>query len=295
MLDISHSPRMIGWVQEPRDCLPPPPPPSRRMFLRNTFLKLIFNVILRDLLTLAFAQNPAFDSRVHDPTDGPETYLAAVPLLRRVPHVLALGLWLANDFVVFHRIAALACVGLGRSSPTLWPNIWGRWGDAYTIRKLWGRTWHQTMRPMLSALGRLVANKFLQFPRGTNLSSYTQLYTAFFLSGVFHFAGEFMYERRLVYYSLKFFPLQAIAITFEDFIIYLAKRVLLRWGMKLDPGGTNESWVEVVLRVMGYCWVTLWFCLVLPVYVDGGSAAGVYALDRRPIAQILFSAWKRWV
>ena len=41
---------------------------------------------------------------------------------------------------------------------------------------------------MFAGLGRLVANKFLKFPRGTNRSSYTQLYVAFFLSALFHFS-----------------------------------------------------------------------------------------------------------
>ncbi|KAF9780806.1 hypothetical protein BJ322DRAFT_1081825 [Thelephora terrestris] len=284
MLDITHSSRMVGWVQEPKDCLPPPPPPSRTTFLWNTLLKLITNFLLLDLLTYVFAQNPVFDPRVHDPTDSPETYLAAVPLFRRAPYVLAFGLWLALFFKVLHNIAALVFVGLGRSSPTLWPDIWGRWGDAFTLRKLWGC--------MLSGPGKLVANKILRFPRGTNLSSYTQLYVAFFLSAVFHFGGEFMYERRMVYRSFKFFPLQAVAITLEDFIIFIAKHLLLKRGIKLNPGNPDESWAEAVVRVVGYCWVTLWFCLTLPGYIDGASLAGNYTMDRLPIAQFLFDRWK---
>lgn len=138
MLDITHSIRMVGWVQEPRGCLPPPPPPSRRIFLRRTFLKLCANYVLFDLLTLVFAQSPVFDPRVHDPTDGPETYLAAIPLLRRTPYVLAFGLWLALWFQIPHNIGALLFVGLGFSSPTLWPDMWGSWRDAYTLRKFWG-------------------------------------------------------------------------------------------------------------------------------------------------------------
>ena len=138
MVDIACSVRMVGWVQEPRDCLPPPPTPSRRKFLLKTLLKIITNLTLLDIFTLMLAQNPAFDSRVHDPSDGPETYLAAVPFLRRVPYVLVFGLWVAAAFSLTHNIVALVCVGLGGSSPTLWPSIWGRWGDAYTIRKLWG-------------------------------------------------------------------------------------------------------------------------------------------------------------
>ena len=138
MLDLAYCVRMVGWVQEPRNGIPPPPPPERRTFLWNTFLKLIMNFVIMDLTNSVFALSPAFDSRVHDPTDGPETYLAAVPLLYRVPYILPYGIRTGAVVGTMHNIMALVCVGLGGSSPTLWPDIWGRWGDAYTLRKFWG-------------------------------------------------------------------------------------------------------------------------------------------------------------
>ena len=143
-------------------------------------------------------------------------------------------------------------------------------------------------------LGRLVANKFLKFPRGTNRSSYTQLYLAFFLSGIIHFAGDFMHERRLVYHSFKFFILQAVAITFEDLVIYTAKRLRQWGGIGLKPGKADESWGESAVKVIGYCWVGLWFCLALPVWVDGTSVAGIYDTDSGPIAQFVWDTWKKW-
>ena len=139
MLDIAYSPRMVGWVQEPRGCLPPHPPPSRRTFLWKTFVQFVTNAILiPDLVTLVLGQTPALDSRLHDPTDGPETYLAAVPLLHRVPYVLAYAIRVAAFITTPYCLAALVSVGLGLSSPTLWPDMWGSWGNAYTIRRLWG-------------------------------------------------------------------------------------------------------------------------------------------------------------
>ena len=138
MIDIAYSFRMVGWVQEPQNCSPPHPPPSRLTFLKKTFPKLIINAIIFHFASSVLALTPAFDSRLHDPTDGPETYLAAVPLLRRVPYVLVRGLWVAGGMEVCHCSLALACVGLGFSSPTLWPDFWGRLGDAYTVRKFWG-------------------------------------------------------------------------------------------------------------------------------------------------------------
>jgi len=138
MVDVAYCVRMVGWVQEPRNGIPPHPPPSRRTFLWKTFLKLIINIIMVDFSTSVFAMSPAFDSRVHDSADGPETYFAAVPFLRRAPYILPFGIMMGTSMGVMHNIAALVCVGLGQSSPTLWPDMWGRWGDAYTVRKLWG-------------------------------------------------------------------------------------------------------------------------------------------------------------
>ncbi|KAF9650495.1 hypothetical protein BDM02DRAFT_1382275 [Thelephora ganbajun] len=294
MVDIAYSIRMVGWVQEPRNSLPPHPPPSRPNFLWKTFLKFIYHFVTVEFTSFLFSGNPAFDSRVHDPTDGPETYLAAVPLLRRVPYILAYGIIIRAAVSITHNIAALVCVGLGRSSPTLWPDMWGLWGDAYTVRKLWGQTWHQQMRTTFAGLGRLVANKFLKFPRGTNRSSYAQLYTAFFLSGIFHFAADFMFEKRMVYRSFNFFFLQAVAITFEDFVIYIVKGLLLRRGIELKPGKVHGSWAEVVVRVIGYCWVIIWFCLTLPIWLDEASTVGFNNVDRGPGTKFLLDIWKRW-
>ena len=136
--------------------------------------------------------------------------------------------------------------------------------------------------------GRLVANKFLGLPRGTNLSSYTQLYVAFFLSAILHFSGDFAFEKRIVSRSFRFFLLQAVGITFEDLVIYTTKRLLRRGGKADIP------WIAVVVRVIGYCWVTLWLCWTLPVWLDEFNALGFSSADRRPIAQFLLNKWNRW-
>ena len=146
----------------------------------------------------------------------------------------------------------------------------------------------------VSGLGKLVANRILKIPRGTNASFYTQLYVAFFVSGLIHQAGDCLFEKRIVYRSLNFFLLQAVAITFEDFVIYIAKRFLLRWGIKLTPGKAGESWTEMFVRVMGYCWVVVWFCFSWPMFHDGLSVIGYNSIDRGHISQFLLDAKTRW-
>ena len=137
-VDIAYSMRMIGWVQEPRNAMPPRPLPSRQTFLRKTFSKLIVNAIVADLSAFVFALSTTFDYSPRNPTDAPETFLTAILLLRRVPYTLSYGIGAGALISATYNTVALACVGLGRSSPTLWPDIWGRWGDAYTLRRLWG-------------------------------------------------------------------------------------------------------------------------------------------------------------
>lgn len=141
-------------------------------------------------------------------------------------------------------------------------------------------------------LGRLVSNKLLKFPRGTTRSSCTQLYLAFFLSALLHFPGDFMVQKEMVYYSFKFFLLQAVAITFENLVIYIAKRSLRQRGIELEAGKVDGSWAGVVLRVIGYCWVTLWFCLTFPVWLDELDTKGFGRINRGPITQFVLDTWK---
>lgn len=59
---------------------------------------------------------------------------------------------------------------------------------------------------MLSRFRKLAANRFFKFPPGTNLSSYAQLYVAFFMSAACYFGRGFMCERRMIYRSYRSFP-----------------------------------------------------------------------------------------
>ena len=103
-----------------------------------------------------------------------------------------------------------------------------------------------------------------------------------------------MYEKRMVYRSFEFFLLQAVAITFEDLVIYIAKRLLPRGMIDTNLGKEDESWRGVAARVVGYCWVALWFCLAMPIWVDGASAVGFFNTDRGPITQVILGTWKQW-
>jgi hypothetical protein len=106
---------------------------------------------------------------------------------------------------------------------------------------------------ILQSHGRY-ATKQLGLGRGTNASAYTQLYIGFFISGVIHQFGDYTLLRNWSGGSVLWFTMQAMAITFEDGVIALAKRCGLSGGL-----GT---------RILGYLWVWTWFACSLPLWAD---------------------------
>lgn len=101
----------------------------------------------------------------------------------------------------------------------------------------------------------------LGFKPGTNGSSYTQLYTAFFISGITHIGGDAVLNSSRLGISSPFFLYQAFAITFEDMIIATARRA----------GVTETKWT----RKMGYVWVICWFVVTATPWVTAVGVAGV--------------------
>ena len=90
----------------------------------------------------------------------------------------------------------------------------------------------------------------LNIERGTPLSSYTQLWLAFAISGTMHANSMRGLPRPLNITTtectigmLRFFLWQALAITVEDFIMWACRRSL---------GGMGPRYLR---RVIGYIWV----------------------------------------
>src|SRR3954463_9487643 len=80
---------------------------------------------------------------------------------------------------------------------------------------------------MLTIYTDAFANYF-RIPRGTNLSSYTKLYLAFGISGVFHALSQLQMPCPINITSIErtwgfflFFLWQMVAITFEDFVQWI--------------------------------------------------------------------------
>jgi hypothetical protein len=128
---------------------------------------------------------------------------------------------------------------------------------------------------MVSSHGKFFAHRVLHLKRGTNTSSYVQLYTAFFLSGIVHWLGDYMLLGHWGGYGLRFFMLQAVAIMCEDGVIAFASKVV----------GVNGRG-----RLLGYFWVLMWFAYSAPAWMDPMVEGGMN--DVRQYNNLLRRAWQ---
>ena len=79
---------------------------------------------------------------------------------------------------------------------------------------------------------------------------------------------------------MKFFLSQAVAITVEDGVIALGRRVGLT--------GASPIW-----RILGYAWVWTWFAICFPTWQDP-LLSGAGMMTDGMNKSFLQAAWKKW-
>ena len=135
---------------------------------------------------------------------------------------------------------------------------------------------------MFTAYGQAVLRIF-SIPRRTNLSSYTQLYVSFTISGIFHGLmtyhmpgmSIFPFEDKFML-AFKFFVLQAIGIHFEDIVLGICDR--LRYPKQAFAKNHKTFW-----RIFGYLWVISWFWFSLGWGGDAYLKSGIMGLNDVPM------------
>ncbi|KAJ7804165.1 membrane bound O-acyl transferase family-domain-containing protein [Mycena olivaceomarginata] len=273
-LALLFSPRGVSWAHEPTTVLPahPPASTSRLAFIARRLLTAFLLFIVHDAANLHVRWNPMFRA------DGPGWTADGWGWRALV----VIG-WAVSSYTIMFLIATIiSVVGVAcrLSYPEEWPPFFGSPGDAYTIRQLWGRAWHQLMRRFVTTHGKFFAHRVLCLRPGTNASSYVQLFTAFALSASVHHGAEVMALRSYGGGAFTFFMLQPCAIMLEDFVLYVARSA----GLK----------DRFAVRLVGYAWVWAWFTLTLPVWQGPLGQAG-HTEEGLPVS-VLMGVWRGvWV
>ncbi|KAJ4469066.1 membrane bound O-acyl transferase family-domain-containing protein [Lentinula edodes] len=265
------SPRGIGWSHEPKDILPPhPKAQSRVSFISSQFLSTIPWIFIGDAANLALRNHPGFQ------LNGPS--ISNVGPFMRILNVWIFALPGAATLQLQYKMFSIIATAAGFYRPEDWPELFGKWSDAYTIRRFWGRTWHQIMRRWVSAPGNIVAQRFLNLKQGTKISAYTKLFVAFLISGTIHQMCDYSLQHRDFWAggSFTFFLSQAVMIILEDSFIAAGERLGIQAG----------SYV----RILGYIWTLVWFAIALPIWLDPYFHDGMATSEG---LSVIGALWKR--
>ncbi|KAH9948646.1 membrane bound O-acyl transferase family-domain-containing protein [Amylocystis lapponica] len=266
---VVNNVRGVGWNYQVAH-LPPPPTDTRRAFFIGRLYRIVWLYFVMDALQsfTLYILNPMYLPEGGDalPLTAHGYIWLCVNIACRWPYVYYLFLLQQSMLAVVH-------VALGLSEPRHWPDVCGSWLDSYTLRRYWGRTWHQLLRRQLSAVGKW-SSRVLGFRPGSWQSSYTQLYIAFMLSGFLHMGGDAMLGKGTYGESFWFFFAQALAITFEDAVIGAAKRAGVRFPVPVE-------------RALGYIWTFAWGCYSLNVYQNYMLRIGLGVPGAVPFSPIM--------
>lgn len=140
-----------------------------------------------------------------------------------------------------YSIFAALTVAISLYTPQDWPPLMGGLDTFTTIRETWGKFWHQLLRRRLNLPFQTLI-RYVPIKQGTLASRYLQLYLAFIASALIHHLGVLNVTSSTPQNdmnSLIFFLIQPLAITLEDFAVYLGKKA-----------GVKSSWKTKILRTI---------------------------------------------
>ncbi|KAF8626963.1 hypothetical protein AX15_004617 [Amanita polypyramis BW_CC] len=246
VVSLLGSPRGIGWTHEPSKALPRAHPRNNDLmkFTVHQVARLSFYIVLVLLVGKYKQWDRAILVNVL-PQQLPDFFLRPIGVL----------IW-AIPVIVFldgmHRLLSLILVHARYLKPRDWIPLFGSWREAYTIRRFWGRVWHQMLRRFTSNHSVFLTERVLCIKKGTRASFYVQVLIAFLTSATIHATVDWVFigEWRGAFH---FFLLQAIAMLVED--IVTSKVGDSFWLKNTSPG---------IGYCFGYLWVIFWFTFSIP-------------------------------
>ncbi|PMD36334.1 hypothetical protein L207DRAFT_516028 [Hyaloscypha variabilis F] len=255
--------RGIGWNWKVKN-VPEAAPLSttRWAFVRTEVLKACAWYLLFDLCFY-----PINSSRYA--TASPPDFFSD-SLLRQAFLAWMVGIGDYCTFNLQYSLGSALLVAVSLCTPQDCPPLMGRLREVSTVRDFWGKFWHQNLRRRLTLPFNLLT-KYITIPRGTLVSRYTQLYLTFIATTLVHHSGAMNITSTSSENNLNqvaFFMLQPVAITFEDFVIYLGKKAEVK-----------ESRLT---RALGSLWTFAWFTYTLRYAFAFLANTGMFATSVLP-------------
>ncbi|KAI6120519.1 hypothetical protein EV401DRAFT_2262581 [Pisolithus croceorrhizus] len=290
LLKMIYSPRGIGWSFKAENSIVPVDPRhrTRASSIASRLRWLLSHYLLLDAATLYMRCNPALLSGASVTSQG------------YIIQCLNVAVAFCQSYAILtciHCVLAVLAVSANFDQPQAWPQPFGHWKNAYTIRKFWGKVWHQFFRHDLTLFGPHRPKRNPWDPVSTENSSasnlrerepwgtsYRRLCYAFVCSAFVHVCGDIVLQFRIwndlsstgaskvmdapnvIGYSAPYFLLQPVGVLVEDAVVEAGKRMGLKEG----------RWT----RMVGYVWVVAFTSFFYAFSLDGLSSA--FRVGHRP-------------
>ncbi|KAI6107996.1 hypothetical protein F5141DRAFT_1215754 [Pisolithus sp. B1] len=245
LLKMIHSPRGIGWSFKAENSVIPVDPRhrTRASFIASRLRWLLSHYLLLDVATLYMRCNPAL---------VPGASVTSQGYILQCLNVAAVFCQPYATLTCIHCASAVLAVGANLDEPQAWPQLFGHRKDAYTIRKFWGKMWHQILRHDLTLFGPHRPKRNPWDPVSAEHSSASNLYVVL----------QFGIWNDLSSISAS----KPVGVLVEDAVMEVGKRTGLKEG----------TWA----RMAGYAWVVGFTSFSLAFSLDGLSNA--FRVARRP-------------
>ncbi|CAG8974449.1 hypothetical protein HYALB_00004145 [Hymenoscyphus albidus] len=252
---------------------------TRQELFRYLYPRFVAGYFLIDFLKTIMMKDPYF-------IFGPTTY-ALPPFLQKLS---PLGLWccraVLSGVTIIHALEMafmlgplLLCFILGpkvigqRGEAWYYPTVWGSFSNVLDkgLNGLWGGYWHQTFRLSFAAPTKfLIGHGYIE--KRSIVSKVLQLFFAFGISGIIHFAGSVTQLARTHHlHNPIFFMLQALGILIQS----TACAILNPFIIKLPTS----------IRRTGNClFVVVWLLATGSWLADDFARGGVWLWEPVPIS-----------
>lgn len=155
-----------------------------------------------------------------------------------------------------YRVVACINVAGGWSRPSDWPPLFGFWKDAWTIRRFWSHTWHQSMRLHAEPPVNFVVHNILGIRKGTYLSNYGKIFGNFIVAYALHAYGRILAGGNHMN-DWNMFMAQFIAIWVDETIRDIA----------IASGLVSKDWAGA--RWVGYMWTAVFETWTFLYFMEG--------------------------
>ncbi|PLN82791.1 toxin biosynthesis protein [Aspergillus taichungensis] len=232
--------------------------PTRLRYVGVTAVKIVLALVAVQMFTIDADEMYVADAVAMLPT-GARTVLLPGAAARRVLvqslFTVSFGVICRAAILAGYSSYAMLVVALGFYEPVEWPPIAGSLTGAWTLRRLWSRTWHQIFRQTVVSNGNFIAS-VLGIPSSSTWVCYIRLAFAFAVSGLVHLGMDLAFGVPLAQSgAMVFFGLQAVGIVVENTFQHVFRNTI---------NGMSPGW----RRALGYMWVVVFLLWTTPVWVN---------------------------